>query len=373
MAAIQSPKTVNVISKDIDKLIEVNKSSLVFSFSSHKKEDVPPVRMPLIINGGVLEDIPSNTRTLFEAYPHFKEIAAALVAQPLKVIGPVSQLYVGQREYAISHPQDKHISIIGSDDATTCHIAVIRHSGSGVVCLGHFDGSEVDEGLTNILRRIQELSPGVTEGRFEVQIVGGFLDTHLYSEQISMQLLRALHKQPLELHLITICTCAFFMNNAQFYLTCYLDSAPTLCYLDFFKLQNYRIYRRVNIGSGEIFPATFPDKGPDLPLRSARHLTGGYQMLDIYDCAMGLLRIGPFHYDPMRGTDLWLSQSDEFIVQHLSTSPEAEPPHFVMHLRETLKYIQQHPFPGVTVFPDNRPHFFQKEENGQWLPVPYAY
>ncbi|KAG1672191.1 Protein N-terminal asparagine amidohydrolase [Nymphon striatum] len=231
MAAIQSPKTVNVISKDIDKPVnEYNNFINVYTFvhgNLKRKDAVLKAQiawkesklgaagksveleslMPLIINGGVLEDIPSNTRTLFEAYPHFKEIAAALVAQPLKVIGPVSQLYVGQREYAISHPQDKHISIIGSDDATTCHIAVIRHSGSGVVCLGHFDGSEVDEGLTNILRRIQELSPGVTEGRFEVQIVGGFLDTHLYSEQISMQLLRALHKQPLELHLITICTC----------------------------------------------------------------------------------------------------------------------------------------------------------------------
>lgn len=62
--------------------------------------------------------------------------------------------------------------------------------GSGVVCLGHFDGSELDEGLTNVLRRVQELSSGVAEGQFEVQIIGGFLDTHLYSEQISMQLLR---------------------------------------------------------------------------------------------------------------------------------------------------------------------------------------
>lgn len=30
----------------------------------------------------------------------------------------------------------------------------------------------------------------------------------------------------------------------------------------------------VNIKTGEIFPATFPDKGPDLELRCARQLTG---------------------------------------------------------------------------------------------------
>lgn len=30
----------------------------------------------------------------------------------------------------------------------------------------------------------------------------------------------------------------------------------------------------VNIKTGEIFPATFPDKGPDQGLRCARYLTG---------------------------------------------------------------------------------------------------
>lgn len=34
----------------------------------------------------------------------------------------------------------------------------------------------------------------------------------------------------------------------------------------------------VNVKTGEIFPATFPDKGPELALRSARHLTGGQQV-----------------------------------------------------------------------------------------------
>lgn len=69
-------------------------------------------------------------------------------------------------------------------------------------------------------------------------------------------------------------------------------------------------------------------------------------MLDIYDSQLGMLRIGPFNYDPVRGVDLWLSQSDEFILQHLSTSPEVEPPHFVMQVRATLKYIQDNQFPG---------------------------
>ena len=71
----------------------------------------------------------------------------------------------------------------------------------------------------------------------------------------------------------------------------------------------------VNVKTGELFPATFTDKGPDIPLRSARYYTGCHEILDIYDTNMSLLRIGPFNYRPMRGVDLWLSQSDEFILQ----------------------------------------------------------
>jgi len=65
----------------------------------------------------------------------------------------------------------------------------------------------------------------------------------------------------------------------------------------------------------------------------------------VYDCQLGLLRIGPFNYDPLRGVDLWLEQSDEFILQHLSTSPEVEPPHFVMQvLSENLSITRRHKY-----------------------------
>lgn len=89
----------------------------------------------------------------------------------------------------------------------------------------------------------------------------------------------------------------------------------------------------VNVKTGEIFPANFQDKGPDHELRLARHITnGGNQVLDVYDSNVGMLRIGPFNYDPLRGVDLWLAQSDEVILQHLSTSPDVEPPHYVMEV-----------------------------------------
>lgn len=122
-------------------------------------------------------------------------------------------------------------------------------------------------------------------------------------------------------------------------------------------------------------------------------------MLDIYDSQLGMVRIGPFNYDPLRGVNLWLSQSDDFLLNHLSTSPEVEPPHFVMEvcvrsvvqqaaagsestnqhiplfcrqLRSTLRYIEQNQFPAVTVFRDNRPHYFQRDEmTGCWAQTRY--
>ena len=56
-------------------------------------------------------------------------------------------------------------------------------------------------------------------------------------------------------------------------------------------------------------------------------------MLEIYDCSREELRIGPFSYEPMRAVDIWLQQSDEFLLQSLSSSPDVAPPHFVPHLR----------------------------------------
>lgn len=114
-------------------------------------------------------------------------------------------------------------------------------------------------------------------------------------------------------------------------------------------------------------------------------------MLDVYDSQLGMLRIGPFNYEPMRGIDLWLSQSDEFILQHLSTTPEVEPPHFTMQVRATLKFIQDNQFPGklnfsinhfkyfifiifiaITVFRENRPLYYRRDENtGLWQHVRY--
>ena len=130
----------------------------------------------------------------------------------------------------------------------------------------------------------------------------------------------------------------------------------------------------VNVKTGDIFPAQFSDKGPDLDIRIARTLTGGEQagMLEVYDCAREELRIGPFTYEPMRAVDIWLQQSDDFLVQSLSSSPEVAPPLFVPHLRTTLKRIKDDPYPSVTLFHNNLPRYYRKDDStGQWVRYHY--
>ncbi|XP_029661681.1 protein N-terminal asparagine amidohydrolase [Formica exsecta] len=311
--------------------------------------------MVLVVGGVVLqEEIPADSRSLYAAHPVYRESAAQLHSMLVKLVGPVGLLYVQQREMAATLPQDKNVNILGSDDMTTCIIVVVRHSGSGAAALAHLDGSGTEDAAVAMIQRVTELTLGYPEGRLELQLVGGYSDPRNYSEELFYTILSAFHKQPVEIDL-TLC-CVGELNTT-------VKAGihwPVI----------YGI--GLNVKTGEIFPASFPDKGPDQALRCARQLTGGQQVLDIYDCGLGLLRIGPFNYDPLRGVDLWLAQSDQFILQHLSTSPEVEQPHFVSQVRATLKYIQDNQFPAVTVFRDNKPHYYRRDEiTGVWQPMRY--
>lgn len=310
--------------------------------------------MVLVVNGVLQEDVPAGSRSLYAAHPVYRETAAQLHSMPAKLVGPVGLLYVQQREMAATLPHDKNVSIIGSDDITTCIIVVVKHSGSGAAALAHLDGVGTEDAAATMVQRVTELALGFPEGRLELQLVGGYSDPRNYSEELFCNILSAFHKQPLEIDL-TLCCVGELNTTVRGGIHC-----PVI----------YGI--GLNVKAGEIFPATFPDKGPDQALRFARQLTGGQQVLDVYDCTLGLLRIGPFNYDPLRGVDLWLAQSDQFILQHLSTSPEVERPHFASLVRATLKYIQDNQFPAVTVFRDNRPHYYRRDEaTGVWQAIRY--
>ncbi|KAL7288143.1 protein N-terminal asparagine amidohydrolase [Trichogramma pretiosum] len=310
--------------------------------------------MVLVLNGIPQEEVPCTSRDLYNAHPVYRESANQLHMVPTKLVGPAGLLYVQQREMAATLPQDKNVTILGTDDVTTCVIVIVRHGGSGAVALSHLDGSGTEQAVCHMIARVSELSIGFPEGRIELQLIGGYADPRNYSEQLFHSILSCFHKLPIEIYLTLCCVGEL---NTTFRAGIHWPMIYGL---------------GINVTTSEIFPATFPDKGPEQPLRSARHFTGGQEVLDIYDYTLGLLKIGPFNYSPSRGVNLWLSRSDQFILQHLSTSPDVEPPHFVSNIRATLKYIQENPFPSVTVFRDNKPHYYRRDEvTGCWQPIRY--
>ncbi|KAG9334979.1 hypothetical protein JZ751_006202 [Albula glossodonta] len=216
-------------------------------------------------------------------------------------------LYVQQREFAATTPADNSVTVIGSDDATTCHLVVVRHSGSGATCLAHCDGSNTWAEVPQLVKAVTSLSSQAKEGRLELHLIGGFDDESKTSQSLSLSLLE----------LNDIVTDGIHR--------------PVV----------YGV--GVNVKTGEVFPASLPTRGPAEELRSARTFTGG-QMVDIYD-------------------------SGKQQVKYLSTSPQAEPPHFVQHMKTTIQFLLDHPSPD-SLFPGGRPQLFRRTEQGSWDRVP---
>lgn len=89
--------------------------------------------MVLVLNGVMQDECPTDTTSLFIQHPIYRDYASHFLSIPAKTVGHIGLLYVGQRELAAVAPHDKSVTIIGSDDATTCIIVVLRHSGKSIL------------------------------------------------------------------------------------------------------------------------------------------------------------------------------------------------------------------------------------------------
>ena len=70
-------------------------------------------------------------------YKTLRDPSLVVLARPVRHVGDKDRcLYVGQREMAVIAPVD-NMNMIGSEDATTCHIVVIRDKHTGVTGLAH--------------------------------------------------------------------------------------------------------------------------------------------------------------------------------------------------------------------------------------------
>uniref|UniRef100_A0A4W4FDC9 Protein N-terminal asparagine amidohydrolase n=2 Tax=Electrophorus electricus TaxID=8005 RepID=A0A4W4FDC9_ELEEL len=301
--------------------------------------------MPLLVQNKRIGRLTSTTE-LFSKYSHLKENAKVFSSKSLVTVEPKCLLYVQQREFAATTPADHSVSVIGSGDATTCHLVVLRHTGSGATCLAHCDGSSTWTEVPLLVNAVTSLSHHAKEGRLELHLVGGFVDDAYTSHKLSLNILAAFQKQKEEIHL------------------------ETCCITDMNDIVTDGIHRPVvygigvNIKTGEVFPASFPYRGPAEDVRSARTFTGG-QMTEVYDSSKEQVRVSPCRWAPNRDIAFWLAADDDTILQYLSTSPYAEPPHFVNQIKSTIRFLLDHPNADM-LFPGGQPLLFHRTEQGEW-------
>ncbi|XP_061085694.1 protein N-terminal asparagine amidohydrolase isoform X1 [Conger conger] len=330
--------------------------------------------MPLLTENHKIERT-STTAELFAKYPHLQENARAFRVKALVDVDPKRLLYVQQREFAATTPADNSVTVIGSDDATTCHLVLVRHTGSGAACLAHCDGSSTQSEVALIVKAVTTLSSNAKEGRLELHLVGGFDDEAKTSHNLSLSILAAFQKQTEDIHLVTCCITGwmplFQLNFKSIYFlkACILNGfSSALTELN--DILTDGIHRPVVYGigvdvkSGEVFPASFPCRGPAEQLRSARTFTGG-SMVDLYDSSKQQVKIGPCKWSPNKDIKFWLTQDDKTILKYLSTSPLAEPPHFVQHIKTTIQFLLDHPNPD-SLFPKGQPQLYHRTEPGDW-------
>ncbi|XP_029951011.1 protein N-terminal asparagine amidohydrolase-like [Salarias fasciatus] len=301
--------------------------------------------MPLFIEDKQVGPIDS-IEDLYCKYPSLKESAKAFLSKPVVSVDPKSLLYVQQREVAATTKGDKHVSVIGTEDATTCHMVVLRHTGTGAVALAHCDGFNTPRQVSLIVKAVTSLSGRFHEGRLELHVVGGFEDDKKLSEKISHDLLTMFQNQDLNIYLETCCTTE--MNDVL------VDGIH--------KPIIYGI--GVKVETGEVFPASFTFKGPAENLRSARRFTKG-EMVEIYEPNQGIVKVGPCSWPPQPDLIKWMTMTDKEILEALSTSPKAEPSDFVRSIKATMWFILDHPNPD-SLFPGDQPQRYRKTDCGDW-------
>uniref|UniRef100_A0A0L8G4E6 Protein N-terminal asparagine amidohydrolase n=1 Tax=Octopus bimaculoides TaxID=37653 RepID=A0A0L8G4E6_OCTBM len=314
--------------------------------------------MPLIIYGKPLgAALPRPLKELWEFFPPLKEASMKLRDIPVKLLDPKGLLYVGQKEYAGTSPIDNSISYLGTDSATTCHIAVLRETGSGATCIGHFDGSATYKGVHGMLKNIMDIAGSVT-GRFELTLAGGFNDERRISSQISDELLYEFNSHPQDVHLM--CATISDMNTVMKEGTPF----PVIYGLG------------VDMKHREIFPATFVDRGPDYPLRNAMRMFDWQDSFPcIYNFHLRRIVIQPFNYcvDDVSCVDKFINLTDKEILMKFSTSPKQEPPNFVEDFRNTFIHIRIHPTPMRSLFKNGLPRYYKQSPEGLWVDSGHSY
>jgi len=235
--------------------------------------------------------------------------------------------------------------------------------------VSHMDFPKIVEGG---LKQMLELL-GDDSAPFDVHLIGGFSDAstkvvrssgkkHIkqegYSYPLCCKIVEVLHKSQQQFHLRSFCVLE---NNTT------ADSlGNALPVIGGFVVQT---------SSGVVTPASFDmnSRCPDEVVRRIRVSVCSYdptwlgRLLETYDTQCDVFRIAPACW-MLDWADIASSLnqlSDSEVLMQCSTSPAAEPPHFVENERRIWKYLINNPDWGET-FPKHKPRVFHRTSDGSW-------
>jgi len=242
------------------------------------------------------------------------------IKQPLEEISKT--IYVYQREFAVLANNDPNgFHLIGSDDATTCHILILDNQIA--VALGHLDGGETRESIEQMLKELEQYAPQNTN--YDVYLVGGFLDQphRQHSRPLSNEILDILSRiSNITFHLKLAAITPYndhIINNIHY----------PMIYGVCFDI-NTKILRKMN----------FIDFGPAFRLRTIYQSTDHHCAWCIYTSSKGIIEIKKFQIDKnlikayYRQLYKYYFHNDQQLLAMTSTSPEQERISYVTNVKK---------------------------------------
>lgn len=212
--------------------------------------------MTIFVENDCLPKFPKTVSSFYDSYPSFKSDSAKFISEPVQTIETENVLFVAQKEYAIVKSDDTLFKLIGTDDATTCHIIVMKNKEESTTLVAHIDSADCFESLSQMVLEVVGNCLLNTEFYIELSIFGGYSDERQTSEPLTLDLLQFYHQ----------CRVKFKLNNM----------CVGLANTTRKKGINYPVIYgiAVDLHSNSIFPASFPlnTRGPQLPLRSSRYV-----------------------------------------------------------------------------------------------------
>lgn len=266
------------------------------------------------------------------------DAVGAFLATPAICVTQQDQdaLYVGQGEWALV-PAGCTVDLIGSDDATTCHIVALvdkelLQGRVTAVTLGHFgSASEAQNGLKLMWAALQQERLNQRNAKFEVEVhVAGGLPEDASSVELTSAVEAVLKE--LGLH-----TAVSLMATASRNRAAASGRQPAVRGL------------AVRLSTGQVGPAKFEDaaRGPLQVLRHLRFMDSAAakpQRVSVYEAIADTIVVEPFAWPTGPWRPLARMPSEE-LLKHFSTSPEEEQARFPNDLRAGFNFMAENPRP----------------------------